>query len=65
MDWYSGTYYPGSPFDNPLGPDTGQHRVVRGSAWDNSGSILHAAYRHRFDPTSADYYRGFRCSRSP
>ena len=29
-DWYDGGYYAGSPMDNPAGPTSGLHRVVRG-----------------------------------
>ena len=32
-DWYSDSYYQSSPSSNPLGPDLGQHRVLRGSSW--------------------------------
>ncbi|HNJ14931.1 MAG TPA: formylglycine-generating enzyme family protein, partial [Anaerolineales bacterium] len=30
-DWYSETYYSEAPAANPLGPDSGQYRVIRGS----------------------------------
>ena len=29
-DWYDGDYYGKSPAKNPLGPDTGEYRVLRG-----------------------------------
>ena len=29
-DWYDGDCYGKSPAKNPLGPDTGEYRVLRG-----------------------------------
>jgi formylglycine-generating enzyme required for sulfatase activity len=35
-DYYSEDYYDVSPFENPTGPDSGEWRVARSSAWDSS-----------------------------
>jgi formylglycine-generating enzyme required for sulfatase activity len=59
-DWYSETYYQNSPLLNPLGPDAGDYRVLRGGSW---GSFV--TYRSILDPTSSDFISGFRCARSP
>jgi|GEM_PF-6139503 len=34
-DWYEEDYYLRSPKINPLGPETGTHRVVRGGSYEN------------------------------
>jgi len=60
-DWYSETYYENSPASNPLGPDTGEIRVLRGGSWFYSASSIRL--RDRLDPIWANYDIGFRCSR--
>jgi eukaryotic-like serine/threonine-protein kinase len=62
-DWYSETYYSVSPSENPLGPDSGDIRVLRGGSWGSSISNVRSANRDWLDPTGADDYSGFRCSR--
>ena len=32
-DWYDPTYYFTSPVNNPLGPETGDDRIIRGGSW--------------------------------
>jgi formylglycine-generating enzyme required for sulfatase activity len=63
-DWYSETYYQYSPTTNPLGPDTGRSRVVRGGSWRGLSAIRTDA-RQQGDPTYYSYYIGFRCAKSP
>jgi formylglycine-generating enzyme required for sulfatase activity len=65
-DWYSGTYYQSSPSSNPLGPDPGQYRVLRGGSWYDDLNGVRSADRYGNSPayTSGDLF-GFRCSRSP
>jgi formylglycine-generating enzyme required for sulfatase activity len=62
-DWYSGTYYRNSPTENPLGPDLGDTRVLRGGAWSDSGGVVRSAFRTRSNPTNSGDYLGFRCAR--
>jgi hypothetical protein len=39
-DWYDKDYYKGSPKNNPQGPGSGKHRVVRGGSWNpNPGGL--------------------------
>jgi len=65
LDWYSEMYYHDSPVANPLGPDSGQDRTVRGGAWLGDYPFLQASSRH-----SESYWQqgfvdvGFRCSRT-
>jgi len=59
-DWYSETYYSGSPYANPQGPSTGSYKVVRGGSWGDNWYNLRTAKR-------SNYYLiiyaivGFRC----
>jgi formylglycine-generating enzyme required for sulfatase activity/tetratricopeptide (TPR) repeat protein len=61
-DWYGETYYRNSPLSNPLGPDSGQYRVLRGGSWAHLGSDVRSAYRERYNPSSPNYLVGFRCA---
>jgi len=76
-DWYLASYYDNSPTKNPLGPDTGTHRVVRSGSW--GGSYLRAwsgrtwyvfdfsvrsSFRGSGVPELWVYNLGFRCARS-
>lgn len=63
-DWYSESYYRESPPANPLGPDSGQHRMLRGGGWPGQIYHLYTFGRH----VSLDEYprgyndAGFRCA---
>lgn len=60
-DWYQVDYYAESPFDNPLGPEFGEVRSVRGSAFNTGPDQVSSALRYFLAP---DEYRadlGFRC----
>jgi formylglycine-generating enzyme required for sulfatase activity len=62
-DWYRENYYQSSPVSNPLGPESGQYHVVRGSSWyDNYG--VRSAFRGQFDSMYGNIL-GFRCAVSP
>ena len=61
-DWYSDSYYHESPLRNPLGPESGRMRVVRGGAWQFSDYTLRAANRYWFNPANALENVGFRCA---
>jgi len=60
-DWF-GTY-PRGPDTDPLGPEAGSYRVLRGGGWDSNGRFLRSAYRGRDDPSLAWQYLGFRLAR--
>ncbi len=65
-DWFSIKYYRNSPLFNPLGPDTGQYRVVRGGSSDHEGFNLRTTDRYwGFPSTTFGYNLGFRCASSP
>jgi formylglycine-generating enzyme required for sulfatase activity len=63
-DWYSGTYYGSSPSSNPLGPETGQYRVLRGGSWTSDGVYVRSTYRSGNDPLNTSIVDGFRCARN-
>lgn len=64
-DWYSETYYQDSPLSNPLGPDSGTYRVLRGGSWSNRVDDVRTTSRIKYDPMDTSNGTGFRCSRSP
>jgi sulfatase modifying factor 1 len=65
-DWFDAGYYGRSPAHDPLGPNAGERRVMRGGSY-----LCHASYcnRYRVDarsantPDSATSNLGFRCVR--
>jgi formylglycine-generating enzyme required for sulfatase activity len=63
-DWYDADYYSSSDANtNPMGPSSGDYRVLRGGAWHNSVKYIRAAYRFRGRPDGSEDYIGFRCVR--
>ncbi|HKO47397.1 MAG TPA: bifunctional serine/threonine-protein kinase/formylglycine-generating enzyme family protein [Polyangiaceae bacterium] len=62
-DWY-GTYQPDAA-KSPLGPATGERKVIRGGAW-NAGfeAWLHPSFRYAQVPSAQSYGIGFRCVKS-
>lgn len=64
-DWYGENYYQNSPSSNPLGPDSGDYRVLRGGGWTDDGYYVRSASRFRGNTTVTNYDVGFRCASSP
>ncbi len=62
-DWYSSSYPSGSVRD-PLGPDGGSSRVVRGGGWGGGARFVRAARRSSRGPARRSSYLGFRPARS-
>ena len=70
-DFYSDSYYTGSPTSNPKGPGSGQYRVLRGGSWyDNyfdfgtyCGVNRRASCRDFYNPADGYVSLGFRCAR--
>ena len=62
LDWYApGTYsQPGQ--ENPVGPEGGSMRVVRGGSWTTPSLSLRATYREARSPSTAWIDVGFRCA---
>jgi eukaryotic-like serine/threonine-protein kinase len=62
-DWYSETYFRSSPASNPLGPDSGQYRVVRSSQGGSGTTGARVTNRTWFSMQPWTII-GFRCARS-
>ena len=61
-DWYDRSYYANSPLNNPLGPDSGTKRVLRGGSWYSSPYYLRVATRAiHLSGEHARHLIGFRC----
>jgi formylglycine-generating enzyme required for sulfatase activity len=60
-DFYREDYYAESPERDPLGPRSGDRRVLRGGNWNSAGGKnCRSARRGKDDPTSMTQYDGFR-----
>ncbi len=60
-DWYNSNYYKFSPRKNPLGPDSGEKRVLRGGSFIDNYQRVSATKRFEHLPDSGGVNRGFRC----
>lgn len=64
-DWYGEDYYANAQADNPIGPESGNLRILRGGGSltvDVFGSSEYrATYRLAVDPQTRDPFFGFRC----
>ena len=56
-DWYGA--YPG-PVTDPVGPDSGARRVLRGGSWSSIARGCRSAYRDNFDPDYRYHLLGLR-----
>ena len=59
-DWFDTGYYSVSPYDNPEGPASGSHRVIRSGCWDFNAGFCRVANRLSNLPDSRSYNLGFR-----
>jgi len=60
-DWYSETFYNEGPAVNPIGPESGQYRAVRGSSFETDPGQLTSAIRHFGAQAYHARDLGFRC----
>ncbi|HSH02611.1 MAG TPA: formylglycine-generating enzyme family protein [Anaerolineae bacterium] len=60
-DWYAYNYYSESPSSNPLGPDSGEEKVVRGGGWEFDSNVTRTTYRGADGPMETYHNLGFRC----
>ena len=63
-DWYGGTYYGASPAENPVGPSSGQGRVLRGGSFSNNASYVRCAARNWETSSTSGARFGFRVAYS-
>jgi formylglycine-generating enzyme required for sulfatase activity len=59
-DWYDGNFYSNSPSSNPTGPQSGDHRVLRGGGWCSDAVDCRSAYRNGNIPGARMSSTGFR-----
>ncbi len=64
-DWFSDSYYLGSPSTNPQGPSSGSDRVMRGGSWHYGIQYARTASRAHIYPDYTGDTLGFRCAVSP
>jgi formylglycine-generating enzyme required for sulfatase activity len=62
-DWFAP--YRAQAEEDPIGPESGLGRVVRGGSFANTPRILRSAYRNWVVPESRNRNFGFRCVRGP
>lgn len=60
-DWYDRDYYKKSPLINPIGPESGEYRVIRGGAFTTGPDTLECGHRYYYKPQDSFYFMGFRC----
>jgi len=65
-DYYQSDYYAalGDSASNPVGPESGQYRVLRGGSWDYGDDGARSSFRFGVTPDLTDLIIGFRCARS-
>jgi sulfatase modifying factor 1 len=59
-DWFDGSYYSNSPYNNPHGPASGSNHVLRGGSWGSLAINLRCAYRSNGVPDYRYMINGFR-----
>ncbi len=52
-DYYDKEYYTQSPLQDPMGPDSGKFRTLRGGSWFRYAKYCRSAYRRFFYPSSS------------
>jgi formylglycine-generating enzyme required for sulfatase activity len=60
LDWYGKDYYRTAVKNDPQGPTKGQHRVVRGGAWNEDAANCRSATRAKVPPDKRNNGAGFR-----
>lgn len=66
QDWYQPNYYISlDSLKNPLGPDFGIDRALRGGSWASPEGFMRSAHRNKFVVDNENDGIGFRCARTP
>jgi formylglycine-generating enzyme required for sulfatase activity len=64
-DWYLDTFYQTSPFPaNPIGPEVGLFRALRGGSFVDDDKSQRSSFRNRDLPENFNWNIGFRCARN-
>jgi formylglycine-generating enzyme required for sulfatase activity len=61
-DWFDAEFFTEEIFTNPIGPDKGEAKVVRGGSWFDTGNFMATTIRFPSSPDNADKTIGFRCA---
>jgi serine/threonine protein kinase/formylglycine-generating enzyme required for sulfatase activity len=64
-DWYAQDYYMQMVQTNPIGPVSGEERVMRGGSWSSFEHNVRTPFRFKDKPDNVNYNLGFRCALSP
>jgi formylglycine-generating enzyme required for sulfatase activity len=62
-DWYAAAYYQTGNDQNPIGPEGGEDRVLRGGGYNNGLYEVRTAHRHKGGQTGYAPDHGFRCAK--
>lgn len=62
-DWYSIDYYGKSPYQNPLGPASGDMQELRGGDYSDESNLARVSFRNSGRPSNWEPNVGFRCVR--
>ena len=60
-DWFDPDYYQYTPDRNPMGPPTGDKKVLKGASFSDDYRFCRASNRLKHEPASPGNVRGFRC----
>jgi formylglycine-generating enzyme required for sulfatase activity len=61
-DWYAPDFFTDAIYTNPIGPEDGESKVVRGGSWFDTGNFTSGLIRFPSPPENADKTIGFRCA---
>jgi formylglycine-generating enzyme required for sulfatase activity len=61
-DWFDAEFFTEAIYTNPIGPETGEAKVVRGGSWFDTGNFMATTIRFPSPPDNADKTIGFRCA---
>jgi len=62
-DWYEELYYKKGPAKNPMGPERGDMKTLRGGSWNDSYLSGRTTARIKMFPDYRDTTVGFRCAK--
>jgi len=60
-DWFDPAYYQYTPDRNPMGPETGDKKVLKGASFSDDIRYCRPSNRLAHEPVSPGNVRGFRC----
>jgi len=64
QDGFAEDYYKHSPSEDPTGPGTGSHCVLRGGSWSSDAALARVSFRDWYPPGyHSRNFIGFRCAR--